>query len=86
MAWLDGEAVGTGILRFPAGSGYLMGSSVRPEARGRGVYRALIGGRLQRLRDRGISYATVVADESTSAPICARLGFAPVCVLKIYST
>ena len=75
MAWLGGEPVGC-----------LLGSSVILEARGRGVYQGLLGGRLRRLDERIVSWATVTVDASIDAPICVRLRFFAVCSRSIYSS
>lgn len=72
------EAVGTGgIFVRQAGRayGYLVGTQVLDHARGRGVYRALVGARLRALRDLGIEYAVTQAREATSAPMLEHLGF-----------
>ena len=75
LARVDGAAAGVALLRMYDGVGYLQGSAVRPEKRGRGVYRALVAHRLRELRDAGIGVGLLIhARTTTAAPICARLG------------
>lgn len=79
VARVDGEPAGAGVLKQMPGRGYLLGSSVTPQARGRGAYRALVSARLAALAAEHVPLATIVALEQTSAPICRRLGFETVC-------
>jgi hypothetical protein len=58
-------------LRF----GYLWAGSTVPEARGRGAYSALVGARIDRARELGLSHVGLYAITHTSAPIVARQGF-----------
>lgn len=74
-AWLDGEIVGTASIFGRDRAGYLVGGVVQPFARGRSVYRALVGARLAFLRARGVPYAVTQARETTSAPMLEHLGF-----------
>jgi hypothetical protein len=53
----------------------MIGTQVVVEARGRGLYRALVGARLAFLHGMGIGYAVTHAREETSAPILEHLGF-----------
>ena len=69
------DDLGAGAILLREDYGYLVGTAVREEARGRGIYRALVAARLAFLRDRGIEYAVTQARESTSAPILEHLGF-----------
>ncbi len=85
VARVDGLPAGSGALVPLARSGYLLGSSVVPELRGRGVYRALVAARVAALREMGRPLVTIQAVSHTSAPICARLGFDPVCELRGYA-
>ena len=62
----------------------LNGSATVPWARGRGVYRALTAARLQDAHGQGAAVVLVSAVADTSAPICRRLGFQPVCRLQHY--
>lgn len=73
--FLTSDEAGSAAVVASARSGYLMGAAVLPEARGRGHYRTLLGGRLAWLKARGIEYAVTLAREATSAPILERRGF-----------
>lgn len=83
-AWLGDELVGTSSLALRGDSGYLMGAQVLESARGKGAYRALIAARLEFLRERGLEYATIQAQEATSAPILEHLGFESLFDSKCY--
>lgn len=86
VAYCDGEPAGSGAL-WPVSprSEYFLGSSVVPKFRGLGVYRALVAARIEDMRARNVPIATVWAMEDTSAPICQRLGFEPLCTARIYA-
>lgn len=75
LARLGGVPAGAGLLRIYDDVGYLQGSSVHPAWRGRGVYRALVAHRLRVIREAGVAVGLIHARTTTSAPICARLGF-----------
>ena len=81
---IDDEAVGWCTLRVLGSLGYLQGAGVLPDARGRGLYRALTWLRLERLRERGIPHAVIWADERTSGPIAKRMGFQHICAARYY--
>lgn len=77
IAWLaldDGRPVG--MARCAVGGGALMmiGGSVLPEARGRGVYRSLVAARWRTAVERGTP-ALVTSANTESGPILRRLGF-----------
>lgn len=74
-AYVDGVIVGSAGIFLRDGFGYFVGGLVAPEARGRGVYRALVAARLAFLRSRGITRAVTHAREATSAPMLEHLGF-----------
>jgi GNAT superfamily N-acetyltransferase len=76
VAYLDGRPVAAGRLELPPGRAFagLWGGGTAPEARHRGVYRALVGVRAERAARMGYRYITVDARE-TSRPILERLGF-----------
>jgi hypothetical protein len=75
--WLDGELVGAGTCSpTPAGLALFGGATLRA-ARGRGVYRALIGARWRESVELGIE-ALITQAGAMSQPILARLGFEPV--------
>ncbi|MDF1661346.1 MAG: hypothetical protein P1V97_06220 [Planctomycetota bacterium] len=70
-----GRAVATaGLVLTPVG-GYLMGAQVIEQARGQGLYRALIRARLGALAAMGVEQACTQAREASSAPILESLGF-----------
>jgi GNAT superfamily N-acetyltransferase len=75
-ASVGSQVIGTGTLRVCGSCGYLLGSSVRPEFRGRGVYRALVATRAQTALHLGLGLMTAYAIAHTSAPILERVGFA----------
>jgi GNAT superfamily N-acetyltransferase len=66
------------------GSAYLLAAVVLPEFRGRGIYRALLAGRLAAARDAGVDLVTTQAREQTSAPMLEHLGFETVAALTIH--
>jgi GNAT superfamily N-acetyltransferase len=76
-AFVDGEIVGNAGALFGANAAFLIGGSVREDARGRGAYRALVRARWDAAVARGTSALTVSAGEM-SGPILERLGFATV--------
>jgi GNAT superfamily N-acetyltransferase len=74
LARLDGQVVGTaGAVRGEAGVN-LFGGGVLPEARGHGVYRALVKARWEDAARRGTPALTVQAGRM-SRPVLERLGF-----------
>lgn len=75
IARIEGAAAGVALLRTYDRLGYLQGSAVHPDKRGRGVYRALVAHRMRMLHDAGIEVGLIHARTTTAAPICARLGF-----------
>lgn len=76
-AFVDGELVGTASALFGANAVFLVGGSVREDARGHGAYRALVRARWDAAVARGTPALTVSAGEM-SGPILERLGFATV--------
>jgi GNAT superfamily N-acetyltransferase len=60
----------------------LGGAATLPEARGKGIYHALVKHRLADARRDGREAAVIQADRDTSAPICAKLGFRELCALE----
>ncbi|HXY93505.1 MAG TPA: GNAT family N-acetyltransferase [Acidimicrobiia bacterium] len=72
--WLDGELVGAGT-SVPTEHGLLLyGGATRPDARGRGAYRALVRARWDEAAARGTP-ALFTQGGSMSRPILERLGF-----------
>jgi hypothetical protein len=57
IARYEGVPAASGALLPLAKSGYLLGSSVAPEFRGKGLYRALVYARLERLKELGLGLA-----------------------------
>lgn len=76
VAYRDDAAVGAGGFTVAADVLRLWGGAVLPEARGAGVYRAVLDHRLRVGRDRGCLMALVKGRVETSAPILRRAGFA----------
>jgi ribosomal protein S18 acetylase RimI-like enzyme len=73
-ALLDGRRIGFGRAIDMDGAVALMGGAVLPEARGRGVYRALVRARWDHSAARGTPLLVVQAG-NLSAPILESLGF-----------
>ncbi len=63
----------------------LGGAATLLEARGRGVYSALVRRRLDDARADGREAAVIQADRDTSAPICAKLGFRELCSMEVFA-
>jgi hypothetical protein len=84
LASLDGRPAAAAACKFFPRSAYLLGGVVLPEARHRGLYRALVNARLRAAFANGITLATTQAYEQTSAPLLARSGFLPVCRFPSY--
>ncbi|HEV8104349.1 MAG TPA: GNAT family N-acetyltransferase [Gaiellaceae bacterium] len=83
-AFLEGERVGFGRAIDLAGGVALMGGAVLPEARGHGVYRALVHARWQHAAGRGTPLLVVQAGHM-SRPVLERLGFECHGELHLYS-
>ena len=88
LAYLAGvdRAVACGyVTRFPDRPiALLCGGATLQEYRGRGAYKALLARRLRDIVRDGVNTVIVLADQRTSAPICAKVGFAKVCELQMY--
>jgi GNAT superfamily N-acetyltransferase len=78
VARIDGRIVGFGRTFFGPRGALLAGGATHPDARGRGVYRALVHARWNEAVARGTP-ALVVQAGAMSEPILERLGFAEVC-------
>lgn len=85
IAYRGGLPVGTAQVRFWEGGAHLLGASVVPEHRRRGVYRALLLCRVEEARSRGHRHVTTQAVEGSSAPACLRLGFREACRLQAHA-
>jgi 8-oxo-dGTP diphosphatase len=75
VARIDGRVVGSGGVTVDGPVAKLWGAAVHPDARGRGVYRAILAARLALATRRGARFALVKARDATSAPILRRAGF-----------
>jgi GNAT superfamily N-acetyltransferase len=82
LASIDGRPVGRATEAFSAYGVTLFGGATLPEARGRGVYGALVHARLQDAVARGTPVAVTQAGRE-SRPILERLGFREVCRIRI---
>lgn len=82
LAVLDGEPIGSSFTLAGTIGLVLNGSSVLPEARGRGAYRALVAARWARAVELE-KPALVVQAGSMSRPILESCGFQPICVLDL---
>jgi GNAT superfamily N-acetyltransferase len=83
IALLDGRVVGTAYSALGAAGVNLFGGSVLEEARGRGVYQALIAARWEAAVARGTPALTVQAGRM-SKPIVEKLGFVQVGEAHLY--
>ena len=83
VAELAGEVVGTSFAAFGEAGVNLFGGAVLPEARGRGVYRALVHARWRSAVERGTPALTVQAGRM-SMPILERLGFQWIAPVRVY--
>jgi len=82
LAFIDGEPIGSSFTLAGTIGLVLNGSSVLPEARGRGAYRPLVAARWARAAELE-NPAPVVQASSMSAPILERCGFQPICLLDL---
>lgn len=88
FAYLDGDRpVAWSYLVYVPDSPIVLlgGAATIPEARGHGLYTALVKRRLDDARADGREAAVIQADRATSAPICAKLGFRELCSLEFYA-
>ena len=75
LATVDGEPAGSASLTlFPPDGALMNGGAVRPQFRGRGVYRAMVAARMGMIREAGAAGA-VVWGGAMSRPILETLGF-----------
>jgi GNAT superfamily N-acetyltransferase len=82
LGYLDGEPVGFGRVAFTPAGGLLMGGSVLPAARGRGIYTALVHARWNEAVARGTP-CLIVGAGPMSAPILERLGFERIGAIRV---
>ena len=88
FAYLEGDApiAWSYLVYLPDSKIVLLGGAATlPEARGRGVYSALVRQRLADARADGREAAVIQADRDTSAPICAKLGFRELCSMEVFA-
>ncbi len=88
FAYLDGTApIAWSYLVYVPDSPIVLlgGAATVPEARGHGVYSALVRRRLADARADGGEAAVIQADRDTSAPICAKLGFRELCSMEVFA-
>jgi GNAT superfamily N-acetyltransferase len=89
LAFLDGvegPVAVASMFPFPKSTVAVMqGAATLNAYRGHGVYTALMAKRLADARDMGMEAAILQADRTTSAPICANLGFEEVCSIDLYA-
>ena len=83
VALVDGRVVGTSFAAFAPAGVNLFGGSVLPEARGHGVYRAMLQARWDAAVARGTPALTVQAGRM-SRPICERLGFQFIAPVRVF--
>jgi GNAT superfamily N-acetyltransferase len=76
LACLDGEPAGTGSSVHSDRGSFLIAGCVLPEARGHGLYRALVRARWETAVERGHPALISYTVPQTSYPILKRLGFA----------
>jgi GNAT superfamily N-acetyltransferase len=86
VAYLEDRPVSAARWRFnlrrPAI--HLSGAETLPEFRHRGAYSTLVDHRARLAAQRGCRFATILADESTSAPILRKRGFVATGATTIY--
>jgi GNAT superfamily N-acetyltransferase len=83
VALLDGRVVGSATGAFADAGVNLFGGAVLPEARGRGVYSALIAARWDAAVARGTPALTIQAGRM-SKPIVERFGFEAVDAVRLF--
>jgi GNAT superfamily N-acetyltransferase len=83
LARLDGRPVGSAFAALGDAGVNLFGGGVHPDARGRGVYRALVQARWEVAVDRATPALTVQAS-AMARPICERFGFVFVAPVRVF--
>jgi len=86
LAGVAGPVAVASMFPFPKSTVAVMqGAATLNAYRGNGVYTALMAKRLMDARAMGMEAAILQADRTTSAPICANLGFEEVCSIDLYA-
>ena len=86
LAGVAGPVAVASMFPFPKSTVAVMqGAATLNAYRGHGVYTALMARRLADARAMGMEAAILQADRTTSAPICANLGFEEVCSIDLYA-
>lgn len=86
LSGVEGPVAFSAMMTVPGERIVLLGGAATlEEHRGRGVYTSLVARRLADARAQGAQAAVIQAVRSTSAPICAKLGFREVCGLELYA-
>lgn len=84
LATVDGKPAGSaGLTLYPPAGAIITGGAVRPEFRGRGVYRAMVSARAEMAREAGVAGLAVWGGQM-SAPILSKLGFEKVGWRRFY--
>lgn len=78
IAYLDNRPVASAGIRIFNNYALLAGAAVNPDLRGKGIYRSLLAYRLEIIKRENLP-AIIHCLESTSAPICLKLGFEKIC-------
>ena len=83
LAVVDGATAALAVGTYTDGDPILQlsGAATLPDYRGRGIYTALVARRLADARAAGREAAVIGPNRTTSAPICATLGFEELCGL-----
>lgn len=82
LARIEGAHVGVGRSVYSERGVFLIGGSVAEQARGRGVYRALVRARWDDAVARGTPALVTEAIHDTSYPILKSVGFVDVCEIR----
>jgi len=83
IAYIDTRPVASASTIFFDDFAYLVGAATEPEFRGRGIYKSLLQERVKEIDI--LNLPTVIhCVKDTSAPICLKLGFEKVSVIRSY--
>jgi hypothetical protein len=84
LARYEGKPAGTATLKLTSQAAHLIGGSVHPDFRMRGIYQALVAFRRDLAARHGKTLVTNHAMKTTSAPLCAKMGLREVATFKIF--